>query len=113
MGPKDKPLLTRQDLLEAIKLHFMNEMTVDYNEQISKFLSFKREEVRCDYTLAPGRRVRHGRDRHTGNAIKPGLGANAVDSSSCASGTVNQQILGDAASNKTRNGGTMAKTSTR
>ena len=46
MGPKDKPLLSRTDLIDAIKRHFTNEMNVDYNEEIAKFLSFKREDLK-------------------------------------------------------------------
>ena len=46
MGPKDKPLLERADLIDAIRRHFATEMTVDYHEEIGKFLSFKREDLK-------------------------------------------------------------------
>ena len=56
MGRGDKPLLTRDDLLDAIRRHFTTEMTVDYNDEIAKFLSFKREETRGDFSFPPTRR---------------------------------------------------------
>ncbi len=62
MGQKDKPLLSREDLIAAITRHFATEMKVDYHEEvIGKFLSFKREEARPDLTF-PGVR-RQGRLR--------------------------------------------------
>ena len=48
MGAKDKPLITKEDLVDAISRHFVLEMKVDQNEEISKFLSLKREEARID-----------------------------------------------------------------
>ena len=56
MGPKDKPLLTEADIVEAIKRHFVKEMRVDYNEELGKFLSFKREEARADFAIHGMRR---------------------------------------------------------
>ncbi len=57
MGPKDKPLLAREDLIAAITRHFATEMKVDYHEEvIGKFLSFKREEARPDLTFPGVRR---------------------------------------------------------
>jgi len=59
MGSKDIPLLTREDLIGAITRHFATKMKVDYQDEIGKFLSFKREEARPDLTF-PGVR-RQGR----------------------------------------------------
>ena len=74
MGPGHKPLLTRDDLLDAISRHFTQEMTVDYNEEIAKFLSFKREETRCDFSFPPTRRQpnRNRGARNAAAAVKPG-----------------------------------------
>ena len=55
MGARDKPLLTRTDLIEAISRHFVTEMKVDHHDEIGKFLSLKREETRNDLTSLPGR----------------------------------------------------------
>ena len=51
MGKKEKPLLTREDLIAAIEHHFVLEMKVDQHEEIAKFLSLKREEARADMPL--------------------------------------------------------------
>ena len=55
MGPNDKPLLSREDLIDAIQRHFVLEMKVDHHEEIGKFLSLKREEARSDLVIGPRR----------------------------------------------------------
>lgn len=47
MGPEDKPLLTREDLIKAIDNHFHNTLEVDETRVIGKFLKLKKEE-RCE-----------------------------------------------------------------
>ena len=45
MGPNEKnPLITREQLIKAIKKHFVRDMKVDEPELIAKFLSLKKEE---------------------------------------------------------------------
>ena len=38
------PLITRADLIKAIKKHFMQDLTVEGPDLIAKFLSLKKEE---------------------------------------------------------------------
>ena len=110
MRPGDTPLIRRSDLLEAIKRHFMQELTVDFNEEIAKFLSFKREETRGDFSYPPTRR-QPNRSRGARNAAtRPGQGTNqsthgnplGVDSSSGTSGTAQQHSLADISGTKAR-----------
>ena len=61
MGVKDKPLITKEDLVDAISRHFVLEMKVDQNEEISKFLSLKREEARIDIVHPGVRNQRNNR----------------------------------------------------
>ena len=64
MGPKDEPLITKEDLVAAIERHFVLEMKEDLNEEIGKFLSLKREETRLD--LPPrNHRISAQRSRRT------------------------------------------------
>ena len=65
MGTDEKPLLTREDLIEAIKRHFVSEMKADYNEEIGKFLSFKREENRAEISFHGVRRLGRTRGNRT------------------------------------------------
>ena len=45
MEPNEKnPLITREQLIKAIKKHFVRDMKVDEPELIAKFLSLKKEE---------------------------------------------------------------------
>jgi len=65
MGSFDKPLLTREDLIDAVKRHFATEMKADYHEEIAKFLTFKREENRTDISLNGVRRMGRTRGNRT------------------------------------------------
>jgi len=93
MGQNEKPLLTRSDLIDAIRRHFTQEMTCDYNEEIGKFLSFKREDLKPDLYLPTRRQPNRNRGstrntRPNQNNTVGNLGAsNGMDSSSGNSGT--------------------------
>ena len=41
---EENPLITRADLITAVKKHFMKDLKVDGPELIAKFLSLKKEE---------------------------------------------------------------------
>ena len=43
-GNEKDPLVTREQLIQAIKKHFVKELKVDEPELIAKFLSLKKEE---------------------------------------------------------------------
>ena len=49
MGPKDEPLITKEDLVSAIERHFVLEMKEDLNEEIGKFLSLNVRKLGLTY----------------------------------------------------------------
>lgn len=102
MGPTDKPLLTRTDLIEVISKHFAKEMQADLNDEIAKFLSLKREEARADLTIVGARR--QGRTRGNRN-VRPAN--NVPGAAQINNGVIASSANGSnsEAAQKTRTGG--------
>ena len=62
MAPNEKnPLVTREQLIQAIKKHFVRELEVDEPALISKFLLLKKEDR--DPRMSQLREKRHNRPR--------------------------------------------------
>lgn len=88
------PMLERADLIEAIKRHFMQEMQVNYHDEIGKFLSLKREETRNEPLYAGNRRVRQARNNNNNNANNAngnGGGANGNNGAGHANNATNSR----------------------
>ena len=81
-GTNEKPLLNQSDLVEAIKRHFMEEMTVDKEADLVRFLSLKKEEAHTNFALPGVRRegrLRANRAARNQNNGTNGSGANGAN----------------------------------